>query len=141
MFSTTTIASSTTSPIASTIASSVSRFTEKPIHSISESTPISDRGIVTTGTITERSEPRNRKMIRITIRLASTSVLTTSSIDSRMVLVPSKTTSPRMPSGSWLTMSGIIACTLRPTSSGFAVIAALMPTKTATRPSWLTRES
>ncbi len=89
MFSTTTIASSTTSPIASTIASSVSRFTEKPSHSISESTPIRDRGIVTTGTITERSEPRNRKMIRITIRLASTRVLTTSSIDSLIVFVPS----------------------------------------------------
>jgi len=42
------MASSTTSPIASTIASSVRRLKLKPIASIRLQTPISDSGIVTT---------------------------------------------------------------------------------------------
>ena len=74
MFSTTTMASSTTSPIASTIASSVSRLMLKPITSIRLQTPISDSGIVTTGMITERNEARNRKITTTTISTASISV-------------------------------------------------------------------
>ena len=81
MFSTTTMASSTTSPIASTIASSVSRLKLKPIASIMLQTPISDSGIVTTGIMTERNEARNRKITTTTIRTASPSVFSTSSID------------------------------------------------------------
>ncbi len=67
MFSTTTMASSTTRPIASTKASKVSRFRLKPIASMNMATPISESGMVTTGITTERTEPRNRKITRITI--------------------------------------------------------------------------
>ena len=74
MFSTTTMASSTTSPIASTIASKVSRLMEKPNASISAAVPISDSGMVTTGMMTARKVPRNRKITAITITTASTSV-------------------------------------------------------------------
>ena len=81
MFSTTTMASSTTSPIASTIASSVSRLKLKPNASIRLQTPISDSGIVTTGMMTERNEARNRKITTTTISTASISVFFTSSID------------------------------------------------------------
>ncbi len=49
MFSSMTIASSTTSPIASTRASSVSVLTVKPNAYISPNAPISETGIVTSG--------------------------------------------------------------------------------------------
>ena len=89
MFSTTTIASSTTRPIASTIASSVSRLKLKPAASIRMQTPISDSGMVTTGMITDRNEARNRKITTTTISTASPSVFWTSSIDDWMNLVES----------------------------------------------------
>ena len=89
MFSTTTMASSTTRPIASTMASSVSRLKLKPASSISVQTPISDSGIVTTGMMTERNDARNRKITTTTISTASISVFFTSSIDDWMNFVES----------------------------------------------------
>ena len=82
MFSSTMMASSTTMPIASTIASRVSRLMVKPISSIRNSEPTSDSGTVTAGISTLRSEPRNRKITTITMTTASTMVLTTSSMAS-----------------------------------------------------------
>ena len=89
MFSTTTMASSTTRPIASTMASKVSRLMLKPSASIIVQTPIKDSGIVTTGMMTERSEARNRKITTMTMSTASPSVCSTSSIDDWMNLVES----------------------------------------------------
>ncbi|MGY4235287.1 hypothetical protein ACVIIW_004234 [Bradyrhizobium sp. USDA 4449] len=89
MFSTTTMASSTTRPIASTIASKVSRLKLKPNASIRVQTPIIDSGIVTTGIMTDRSEARNRKITTITMMTASPSVFSTSSIEDWMNLVES----------------------------------------------------
>ena len=60
MFSTTTMASSTTSPMASTIASRVRRLMVKPKASISAQAPTSERGMATRGMTTERTEPRKR---------------------------------------------------------------------------------
>ena len=60
MFSTTTIASSTTRPIASTMASSVSRLIENPSASITAAAPIKESGMATIGITTERNEPRKR---------------------------------------------------------------------------------
>src|SRR6266436_5915902 len=51
-FSTTTMASSTTNPTESTIASSVSKFSEKPNTCMRNNAPISEIGIATTGTTT-----------------------------------------------------------------------------------------
>ena len=88
-FSTTTMASSTTSPIASTIARSVSRLRLKPSASINVPAPMIESGMVTIGITTERIEPRNRKMTMMTISTASASVITTSSIDAWMKRVES----------------------------------------------------
>ena len=60
MFSSTMMASSTTIPMASTMASSVSRLMEKPINSIRNNAPTIDSGTAMAGISTERSEPRNR---------------------------------------------------------------------------------
>ena len=77
-FSTTMIASSTTSPIASTSASSVSRLMEKPNNSMMVKVPINDSGMATTGISTERGDPRNANTTNVTISTAMTSVRTTS---------------------------------------------------------------
>ena len=77
-FSTTTIASSTTNPTDSTIASRVRRFSVNPNACINANAPISEIGIATTGTITERNEPRNKKITTITISKVSIKVFTTS---------------------------------------------------------------
>ena len=82
MFSSTMIASSTTMPIASTIASRVSRLTVKPISSIKNSAPTSDSGTAMVGISTLRTDPRNRKITTITMISASMIVRTTSLIAS-----------------------------------------------------------
>ena len=83
-FSTMTIASSTTSPTESTIASSVSRLMLKPATIIRKTAPTSEIGIATTGMITERAEPRKRKMTATTMSRVSESVFNTSPMASRM---------------------------------------------------------
>ena len=88
-FSTMTIASSTTRPTESTIASSVRRLIVKPKASIRNTAPISEIGIATTGISTERAEPRKRKMTMTTIRSVSERVLTTSRMASPMYSVAS----------------------------------------------------
>ena len=83
-FSTMTIASSTTSPTDSTMASRVSRLIVKPPAIMMNTAPTSEIGIATTGMITARTDPRNRKMTMITMSSVSLSVLSTSWIASRM---------------------------------------------------------
>ena len=61
MFSSTTIASSTTSPIASTMPSSVSTLMVKPMIQMKKNAPISDTGMVTNGISVARNERRNKK--------------------------------------------------------------------------------
>ena len=75
MFSSMTMASSTTSPIASTSDSSVRVLIEKPKPYITAKAPISDTGMVTSGISTPRIERRNRKMISTTRTTASAMVL------------------------------------------------------------------
>ena len=58
--------SSTTRPTANTIASKVSRLIVKPHTNITIVAPTSDKGMATTGTRTERSDPINRNIIKIT---------------------------------------------------------------------------
>ena len=88
-FSTITIASSTTSPTESTIASRVIRLIVNPASAIRNTVPISEIGIATTGMITERNEPRNRKMMATTISSVSVSVRSTSWIALSMYSVES----------------------------------------------------
>ena len=77
-----TMASSTTRPTESTIASSVSRLIVKPASSMRNTAPISEIGIAMTGMSTERNEPRNRNMTTTTINKVSVSVWSTSLIAS-----------------------------------------------------------
>ena len=70
-FSTMTMASSTTSPTESTMASRVSRLMVKPATSIRKTAPISEIGMATTGISTERNDPRNRKMTTTTMSSVS----------------------------------------------------------------------
>ena len=88
-FSTITIASSTTRPTESTMASSVSRLMVKPAASIRKTAPTSEIGIATTGISTERSDPRKRKITTMTMSSVSVSVVSTSSIASSMYSVAS----------------------------------------------------
>ena len=66
MFSITTIASSTTRPVASVMPNSVSVLIEKPNSLTNANVPISDTGIVIAGISVVRQFCRNRNMTRTT---------------------------------------------------------------------------
>ncbi len=74
-FSSTTIASSTTRPTASTTPSSVSTLIEKPRTYRKKNAPTSDTGMVTNGISVERTERRKRKITSTTSSTASPSTL------------------------------------------------------------------
>ena len=83
-FSSTTIASSTTMPIASTMPNSVSVLIENPNASMAASVPISDTGTASIGMSVARQFCRNRKTTANTSSIASTSVVSTSRIETLM---------------------------------------------------------
>ncbi len=88
-FSTTTIASSTTMPIASTRPNSDSAFSEKPKRCITASVPTSDTGTAASGIIDARQVCRNSTTTSTTSSSASNNVCTTASIDWRTNIVGS----------------------------------------------------
>ena len=73
-FSTTTMASSTTMPMARIRPSSVSRLSEKPKTSITPNVPTSEMGTATIGMSVARQLCNERKTTRITSTSASKSV-------------------------------------------------------------------
>ncbi len=77
-FSTTTMASSTTIPIASTTASSDTEFAEYPIAFSTMKAPIRLTGTAMVGISVARKLPRNRNTTSTTSTNASTSVFCTS---------------------------------------------------------------
>ena len=79
-FSTTTIASSTTRPIASTMPSRLSMFSEKPSISMTTSVAISDTGMAMVGMIVVRQFCRKMNTTATTRARASASVISTSCI-------------------------------------------------------------
>ena len=81
-FSTTTIASSTTMPIASTRPNSERLLSEKPSAASTANVPISDTGIAASGMIAERQFWRNTITTSTTSSTASNTVSCTASIDS-----------------------------------------------------------
>ena len=91
-FSTTTMASSTTMPIASTSASRETVLAEYPIASITAKVPMIDTGTATRGISVVRQLPRNRNTTRTTRTMASASVRTTSSMVEVTNTVESKNT-------------------------------------------------
>ena len=84
IFSTTIIASSTTSPVASTSASKVSRLIEKPHIQRMPNVPMRDSGMVTTGTNVARGERRKANTTSVTISRLSPNVFATSFMEERM---------------------------------------------------------
>ncbi len=87
MFSTTTMASSTTSPMHSTSASRVSRLIEKPNAYSAMNEAITHTGTVTAGIIAARVLPRNSQITISTSTTASTSVSYTRSTAAEMKVV------------------------------------------------------
>ena len=81
-FSITTIASSTTTPTASTNANSDKRFIDIPRAFSAAKVPINDTGIVTQGINVAIPSPRNKKIIKTTIIPVKRIVNSTSFIDS-----------------------------------------------------------
>ncbi len=79
-FSTTTMASSTTIPIASTSPNSDSALIEKPNISISPNVPMMDTGTASSGMIDARQVCRNRITTSTTSATASSSVCVTASM-------------------------------------------------------------
>ncbi len=79
-FSTTTIASSTTTPMPSTSASSEIVLAENPMASITANVPIRLTGIATIGMTVARTLPRNTNTTATTSTKAIARVFTTSSM-------------------------------------------------------------
>ncbi len=82
-FSTTTMASSTSRPMASTMANMVSVLMVKPHAASTPNVPSSTTGTAMVGMSVARKFCRNRYITRNTSAIASTSVRTTSSIEMR----------------------------------------------------------
>src|SRR5450755_2516645 len=95
----TTIASSTTSPVASVMPNSVSELIEKSKILMKAKVPISETGIVTAGMMVARQSSKKRKITTMTIRMASSSVVTTSLTESPTTVVVSNATTYLMPGG------------------------------------------
>src|SRR5690349_912527 len=89
-FSMTTMASSTTNPVARVIPNNVNELMEKPNILMNAKVPISDTGMVTAGIIVALQSSRNKKITTITIRIASSKVVTTSFTESPTTVVVSK---------------------------------------------------
>ncbi|MCY1301043.1 hypothetical protein D9M68_726180 [compost metagenome] len=88
-FSTTTMASSTRMPIASTTPNSVITFSDSPSAYRQATVPSSDTGTTMHGISVARRLPRNRYRIRNTSTVASTSVSTTREIEACTKVAPS----------------------------------------------------
>ena len=88
-FSTTTMASSTTMPMASTRPNSERLLIEKPNSSIAPKVPTMEIGTASSGMIEARQVCRNRITTSTTSSTASSSVCTTALMESRTKLVGS----------------------------------------------------
>ncbi|MNI72280.1 hypothetical protein D3C73_1282140 [compost metagenome] len=119
-FSITTIASSTTMPMASTMPNSVSMFTENPSASMPMKVPTIDTGTAITGISVARRLCRNRNTTITTSTSASKKVWITSEIDARVKAVVSITILYSMPSGKVAFMSARVLVTAADTSRALA---------------------
>ena len=100
MFSSITMASSTTNPTDNVSASSVMLLIENPSAYIAAAVPISDTGTASVGMMVADAERRNRKITSTTSATAITSVICTSSTDSRTEIERSLRTSRLTDAGS-----------------------------------------
>ena len=109
MFSSTTIASSTTKPDAMVSDIRVRLLIEKPMKYIAANAPTSDSGTEMLAITVARSEPRNRKITKVTSATASTSSNFTSDTEARMPAVRSVSTVTCTSAGSCASRSGSAA--------------------------------
>ena len=140
-FSTTTMASSTTSPTDNNMARRVRRFSEKPKSCMRKTAPIKDTGIATTGTKADRADPRNRNMTRTTMLRVSDRVLITSVMAVRIYSVASYPILALIPGGRSFCRASISSVTALRTSIALAFGRTWMPMKVAFRPEYLTSVS
>src|SRR5438552_696464 len=130
-FSMTTIASSTTRPVASVIPNSVSELIEKPNILMNANVPIRETGIVTAGMMVARQSNKNRKITMMTMRTASSRVVMTSFTESPTTVVVSKAITYFIPGGKDLESSSSCALAALSTSSAFAFESCWTPTPIA----------
>ncbi|MNZ99810.1 hypothetical protein D3C78_1191490 [compost metagenome] len=116
MFSSMTIASSTTKPVAMVRAIRVRLLTEKPARYITPNVPISDSGTATDGMIVALARRRNRKVTMTTRAMAISNSCCTSLTEARMVWVRSVSTTTSRPAGRLSVMLGSSAL-IRSTTS------------------------
>ena len=134
MFSITTIASSTTMPVARTMPKSVRTLIEKSNSLMNAKVPISDTGIVIAGMTVLRQFCRNRNMTRMTRPIASASVHSTSMIDSRTTTTLSNATCHSSPGGKFCLRRSIVSTTPVNVSIALADGSSEMPMPCASRP-------
>ena len=91
IFSVTTIPSSTTNPVAKTMAKSVNTFTENPHKYMMKKVAINETGISINGRNAIDQSLKNKKIINTTKTIDIKSVSATSTIDFLMNIVLSKT--------------------------------------------------
>ena len=134
MFSSMTMASSTTKPIASTRASSVNVLMLKPAIAIIAKVPIKAAGMVTNGMMDARRVRRNTKITSATSTEASTMVWNTALMERSMNTELSLATSICTPGGKSLRSLSSSLTTPADNSSGLATACLMTPTPTASRP-------
>lgn len=99
MFSTTTMASSTTKPVEIVSAISVRLLRLKPRKYITANVPPSANGTVIAGTSVLRQSRKNTYETMVTSTTAASREISTSAIEARIVCVPSSTTPSLTPAG------------------------------------------
>ncbi len=120
VFSTTTMASSTTMPMARIMPNRVSMLIEKPRTSIPISAPRMDTGTARVGMMVSRRLCRKMNTTNTTSTTASKKVWITSSMEACTNLVVSNATSYCKPSGKLLDSSASVARTSFATLMAFA---------------------
>ena len=116
-FSTTTMASSTTTAIARIKPNKVNVLMEKPKAAMTASVPINETGIVMNGMTTARKFCKNKKITKTTSKVVSKNVISTSWMEASITSVVSKVTLYSTPSGKELPNSFILAFTTFDTSN------------------------
>src|SRR5258708_12916816 len=129
-FSTTTMASSTTMPMASTNPNRLNAFMEKPKRYSSEKVPTIDTGTATSGMMEARQVCRNRITTSTTSATDSNSVWTTDLIEALTNCVGSYTIWYSTPSGMFFLVSAIVRRTSSEICTAFDPGAATIATPT-----------
>ena len=135
-FSMTTMASSTTRPVASVMPKSVSELIEKPKILMNANVPISETGMVTAGMMVARQSSRNRKMTAMTMTIAAASVTSTSRMDSPTTVVESNAIAYSRPGGKFFESCSRAALALRSTSRELAFDSCSTPMPIASWPAY-----